>query len=238
LIIDAHVHIGGPPPEAEPDNFIPLLRKSKVDKAVVFRYVPGQSTWVGNELIKTAVSRYPDHLIGFAWVDPRDDNATNEMRVAVMDWGFKGAKLHLDMTPVPIERLERIFAEAESLSVPLCIHVGKDFDSISELCGQYEVSIIVAHLGTGVYNLDPARLEKAISLSLKHDNIYLETSGNTYFFIKHAVKRLGASKIIFGSDFPHEHPLVMARAVDLLDLPAKDKESILGHNLRRLMRIP
>lgn|GEM_PF-5813865 len=61
-------------------------------------------------------------------------------------------------------------------------------------------------------------------LSGKYDNVYLETSGNTYFFIDRAVKTLGPSKVIFGSDFPHEHPLVLVRSIELLNLSPKEKK--------------
>ena len=66
MIIDAHVHIGGPPPEAEPDEFVALIEKNDIDKAIVFRYVYGRPTLVGNQLIRSAVEKYPERLIGFA----------------------------------------------------------------------------------------------------------------------------------------------------------------------------
>ncbi|MFX1520212.1 MAG: amidohydrolase, partial [Promethearchaeota archaeon] len=59
--------------------------------------------------------------------------------------------------------------------------------------------------------------------------------GNTFFFIEYAVKRLSPSKIIFGSDFPHEHPLVLVKAIELLELSNKDKNLILGENICRLI---
>ena len=35
-------------------------------------------------------------------------------------------------------------------------------------------------------------------------------------------------KIIFDSDFPHEHPLVQVKGIDLLDLSPQDKNLILA----------
>jgi predicted TIM-barrel fold metal-dependent hydrolase len=94
----------------------------------------------------------------------------------------------------------------------------------------------VAHLGTGVYRLEIERLKKAIDLA-KRENVYLETSGNTYPFVNYAVDSLGASKVILGSDFPHEHPLVSVQIVQLLDLSTSDKEAILGLNIRKILKI-
>lgn len=234
MIVDAHVHVGGPPPEAEPDNFVRLLEKCGIDKAVIFRYFSGKPTAVANEFIRTTVNKYPNRLIGFAWIDPNEETAISEIRSAILNWKFKGIKIHMEMSPAPINKLKQVFAEAAALSIPVCIHLGEDFDSVNKLCSAYDVDVIIAHLGTGVYNLNAGRLEKAVILSQKHPRVYLETSGNTHFFIDYAVKRLGPSKIIFGSDFPHEHPLVSVRTIELLDLPTRDKQLILGDNINRL----
>ena len=235
MIIDSHVHIGRPPPEADPDKFVELLKKSNIDRAIAFRYVYGKPTLIGNQLIRSAVSRYPDSLIGFAWIAPNDETAISEIRTTISCWQFKGIKLHMEIAPTSINRLGEVFREAEKSSVPICIHVGEDFKLLDDLCGKYDVDVIMAHLGTGVYNLDPKRLEGALELSEKHDNVYMETSGNTFFFIEQAVKRLAPSKILFGSDFPHEHPLVMVKSIELLELSKKDRNLILGENISRLI---
>ena len=235
MIIDAHVHVGRPPKEAEPDKFVSLLKKRNIEKAIVFRYVYGKPTMIGNELIRSAVNKYPDQLIGFTWIIPTDENAISEIRTTILNWQFKGIKLHMELAPTSIRKLRKVFKEAEELSVPICIHVGEDFNSIDDLCKEYDVDVIIAHLGTGVYILDPKRLEKAVTLSEKYDNVYVETSGNTFFFIEYAVKRVSPSKVIFGSDFPHERPLVIIRAIELLELSEKDKNLILGENIRRLI---
>ena len=140
------------------------------------------------------------------------------------------------MHPSSIPKLREIFAEAENLSIPICVHLGEDFSCIEKLSQEYTVPVIVAHLGTGVYRLEIERLKKAIDLA-KRENVYLETSGNTYPFVNYAVDSLGASKVILGSDFPHEHPLVSVQIVQLLDLSAYDKEAILGLNIRKILKI-
>lgn len=44
MIIDSHVHIGGPPAEGEPDKFAKFMDKNKIDKAIVFRYFYNKPT--------------------------------------------------------------------------------------------------------------------------------------------------------------------------------------------------
>jgi uncharacterized protein len=236
LIIDSHVHIGGPPNEAEPDKFVQLMEKSKIDKAVIFRYLYNQPTSASNKFIQRVAEKYPNHFIGFAWINPNETNAAKEVRTAVNEWNLKGLKLHLEMHPSSISKLREVFAEAENLSIPICVHLGEDFSCIEKLSQEYKVPVIVAHLGTGVYRLEIERLKKAVDLA-KRENVYLETSGNTYPFVNYAVDSLGASKVILGSDFPHEHPLVSVQIVQLLDLSAYDKEAILGLNIRKILKI-
>lgn len=71
----------------------------------------------------------------------------------------------------------------------------------------------------------------------KRVNVYLETSGNTYPFVDYAIGSLGASKIVLGSDFPHEHPLVSVKIVQLLELSVYDKELILGLNIQKILGV-
>lgn len=236
MIIDSHVHIGGPPAEAEPDKFVKLMEKSKIDKAIVFRYFNNQASSASNKFIKSVAEKYPKRYIGFAWINPNEKTAVNEIGTAVDEWQLKGLKIHLEMNPSPISKLREVFKEAERLSIPICVHLGKDFACVDTLSQEFKVPIIIAHLGTGVYRLEIERLKKAIELA-KRDNVYLETSGNTYPFVNYAVKRLGASRIILGSDFPHEHPLVSVKIVKLLELSPHEKELILERNIKKILRI-
>lgn len=236
MIIDSHVHIGGPPQAAEPHKFAELMDKAKIDKAIVFRYFYNQPTAVSNRYIQGVMTKDPEHYIGFAWIDPNDKGSIDEIETAVNDWRLKGLKLHLEMNPAPLDRLREVFKTAERFSIPICIHLGDDFSSIDKLSREFSVKIIIAHLGTGVYCLNIERLKKAIDLA-KNENIYLETSGNTYPFVDYTVRAVGAAKIIFGSDFPHEHPLVIAKVVQLLEISNSDKALILEKNIRKILNI-
>jgi predicted TIM-barrel fold metal-dependent hydrolase len=236
LIIDSHVHVGGPPAQAEPANFAKLMQKSNMEKAIVFRYFYNEPTHSGNRYIQSVAKKYPAQYIGFAWINPNAEGAIKEIEIATIDWNLKGIKLHLEMHPSPIANLKEVFAEAERLSIPICIHLGDDFNQINVLAKEFKVNVIIAHLGTGVYRLNIERLQKAIALA-KNGNVYLETSGNTYPFVDYAVKALGPHKIIFGSDFPHEHPLVLAKTVQLLELPHNGEELILRENIRKIVEV-
>jgi predicted TIM-barrel fold metal-dependent hydrolase len=236
LIIDSHVHIGEPPKEAEPKNFVKLMQKSHIDKAVIFRYFYDKPTAFSNQYISSVVEQYPDFYIGFAWINPNNNSAAKELETSILKWKLKGVKLHLEMHPTPTEKLKKIFNVAEKHNAPICTHLGNDFDQIETLIKEFRIKLIIAHLGTGVYCLDINRLKKAISLA-KKENVFLETSGNTYPLVDYAVTALSPKKIVFGSDFPHEHPLVSAKIVKLLNISEKEKDLILQKNISKILRI-
>jgi predicted TIM-barrel fold metal-dependent hydrolase len=236
LIIDSHVHIGGPPNEAEPKNFIKIMKKSNINKAVIFRYFYDKPTALSNSYISSVVEQFPDFYIGFAWINPNDRQASKELETSILKWKLKGVKLHLEMHPTSTKKLKKIFNVAEKLDIPICTHLGNDIKQIETLTNEFNTKVIIAHLGTGVYCLDINRLKKAISLA-KNKNIFLETSGNTYPLVHYALNALNPSKIILGSDFPHEHPLVSVKIIELLDISNQEKELILQKNISEILRI-
>ena len=236
MIIDSHVHIGAPPKEADPKNFAKLMQNSSIEKAVIFRYFYDKPTTFGNRYISSVIEKYPKWYIGFAWVNPNDKTAAKELETAILKWKLKGVKLHLEMHPTPTEKLQKIFNVAEKYNIPVCTHLGNDFNQIETLSKEYKTKIIIAHLGTGVYCLDINRLKKAIKLA-KNENVFLETSGNTYPLVYYAINELGPTKIILGSDFPHEHPLVSVKIIELLNISNEEKDLVLQKNISQILEI-
>lgn len=234
LIIDSHVHAGGPPEIAEPDKFVKLMDKFGIDNAVIFRWFYNEPSLKANKFILNVARKFPNHYTGFAWIDPSQKNAADELQTAIIKWKLKGVKLHLEMHQATIDQLRESFSRIESLEIPVIVHLGADFSFIKALCNEYKVPIIIAHLGTGVYRLDIERLKKAIEIAQK-SNVFLETSGNTFPFVDYAVKAIGAEKIILGSDFPHEHPMVCIKMVELLELSENKKDLILGLNAKNIL---
>jgi len=234
LIVDSHVHIGGPPKESEPKNFAKLMKASKIDKAIIFRYFYDKPTIFSNRYISSVIEQFPNQYVGFAWINPNEKTAIKELKESITKWKLKGVKLHLEMHPSSLEKLRKIFNIAEKYTIPICIHLGNDFNQIKILSQEYNVKLIIAHLGTGVYCLDINRLKKAIELA-KNKNVFLETSGNTYPLVNYALKALNPTKLIMGSDFPHEHPLVSVKIIELLNLSDQNKDLILQKNISQIL---
>ncbi len=67
------------------------------------------------------------------------------------------------------------------------------------------------------------------------DNILVETSGGYTVLLRIAYERLGPSRLLFGSEAPHQHPSVELAKFDALGLPAADLDRIQRTNTLRLL---
>ena len=92
--IDAHSHVGYFGSWSDvgitPEEMIAQMDEYNVEKTII-------STFPIDESIE-AVDKYPDRLIGAAWVNPYDgEKALEQIRDAVNNHGFKAIKLNLSV---------------------------------------------------------------------------------------------------------------------------------------------
>lgn len=71
----------------------------------------------------------------------------------------------------------------------------------------------------------------------KLKNVYLGISGvREYWTLECGIRKLGAGRYIFGSDYPLAHPAMYLAAVDVLKITKREKELILAKNILRLIK--
>lgn len=239
MIIDCHCHAGkgdlltGPWSTDAP--IAPYLRRAKaagIDKTVIF--APFHSNYgQANANVARIVARYPDRLIGFAFVHPQRERGQIYQRVeqAVTQWGFRGIKAHKHDAPATRE----LCKVACAFNLPLLYDVGGETDLIDLLAGQYpEVNFIVPHLGSFA---DDWRVHlRVIDQITRFPNVYADTAGVRRFdYLVQAIKRGGTHKVLFGSDGPWLHPSVELHKIRLLGLSPSEESLVLGQNLWRLI---
>ena len=242
MIVDFHTHVD----EAEafgwidpPDKLVPLLDAAGIDKAACMTYVdlPGSNP-DALEYLAEAVSRFPDRLIAFARLNPSyRREAEDALRRAVSQLGFRGVKLHPTTTLAhPAEQpTVSLLQQAAELGVPALFHCGDDPYTTPQAiaAGAHQApdtAVVLGHMG-GYFHVDDA-----IAMAERHPNLYLETSAMPYpSKIAEAVGRVGAERVVFGSDGPGCNPRLEVEKVRMLGLGRDAEGLILGGNATRLL---
>ena len=236
--IDAHSHVGYFGSWSDvgitPEEMIAQMDEYNVEKTVI-------STFPIDESIE-AVDKYPDRLIGAAWVNPYDgEKALEQIRDAVNNHGFKAIKLHpLCQSYTPNDECVFPIAElARELDIPLMIHTGHPpFSlpwSVAQLADIYpDVTMVMIHMGHG----NGMYVQSAIDMAKKYPNLYLETSGMPmHTKIKEAYEPAGSDRIMWGLDAPFHHPTVEMQRTIVSGLTDEQLEDVFYNNAKKLLKL-
>lgn len=191
---------------------------------------------IENDFIAEQCQSHPDRLIGFGQVKPGEDGAVEEVhRCAKM--GLRGIKLHPSLHGYLFSDhglLDPIFqACAEEKLIVIVNALDDAFVSpfgIEEIAKGYpEVPVIIAHMGA-VWNVPDS-----ITVAGRNTNVYLDTSATMLIDVKNAYKRLGAKKILMGTEWP-ANDFDMERLKIRKAIPDEnDRALVEGGNLARLL---
>jgi predicted TIM-barrel fold metal-dependent hydrolase len=244
VIIDFHTHVD----EAvafgwidPPEKIVALLDEAGIDRAVCMTYVdlPGIDPQA-LEYLASAVTRFPDRLIGFVRLNPNHRReAADALRRAVEEHGFRGVKLHPTTTlahPAGEATVE-LMRQCGELGVPVLFHCGDDPYTTPQAVAlgareAPDTAVVMGHMG-GYFHVDDA-----IAAAERYPNLYLETSAMPYpGKIAEAVARVGAARVVFGSDGPGCNPALEVQKVRILGLPTEDERMVLYGTAAGLLRL-
>ncbi|MDB5526673.1 MAG: amidohydrolase family protein [Rhizobium sp.] len=237
LIIDAHNHLGIRPGARQTGaELVAKIDAVGVDKAVMFPFVEGNFT---NDPIKEAFDQFPDRLIPFCAVNPWESNAADEVRRCVVDWGFKGLKLHPTVNGFHLSDpllVDPLFSVADELGIPIIVHGASDlYNSPPEfavMAARFpNVPLLMAHMGF-FWSVD-----QAIQFARQYPNLYLETSRAPIFEIQTAVRELGPDKVIWGTDSPFVDYEWEFKKMERATADRDGYAQIVGGNIARLLRL-
>lgn len=247
MIIDAHAHLSATSYGAT-EQYLQVLRDSGIDQAVVcpggmldvrkmndFVFGPKKpDTTPRNDYVGQSARAHPV-LHPFACVDPTSPEAPAQLE-ALLQQGFKG----LLVSPL-VHRftfLDDAMGELAALcgehGAPVVSHngwrPGANTADYVQLARRFpRTPFILEHMGA-----PPADVEAA-SAAAELDNFFLETSLGSYLHVVETVKQAGASKVLFGSEYPLSHPALELKKVLLLPITEGEREQILGGNIRGLL---
>ncbi len=231
-IIDCHVH---PDPVDLPEGLIREANRLGVTQLIVaslgrsWDYEPSHEHCVrGNRDTLALVDRYGGMVLGWAYVNPRfEDEAEAEVRWCVEEAGFVGIKLWVSALASE-SCVGRMIDLSVELRVPVLMHAwhkatgNLPLESTPQMLAglaqaKPRARIIMAHVG-GDWQLG--------SRAAEGSPLLVDTSGSIVEngMIEETVARLGAHRVLFGSD---------AAGVDLATALAKITAAEIPHEARR-----
>jgi predicted TIM-barrel fold metal-dependent hydrolase len=246
MIIDSHVHLkhgNAEKTEYTAEAIIESMDESGVDKSVVFAICT--TAWTAVEMAADAQSQYPDRLIPYAYALPSTERPILDiLEDAVVNGGFKGIKIHCGECTLADYVSDPVLKLAGKLGVPCLIDfIGRDAD-LNRMARSFpDTRIIAAHLGRYL-GTDQPLMDRFIAIAEACDNVYLDISGVILLWkIREAVERVGASRVIWGSDGPYPTPdLATYIRTDIAKVKASgisetDQQAVLGGTIATLLNI-
>ncbi len=236
--IDAHSHIGyfggWSDVGITAEQLIDQMNEYNIVKTVI-------STFPMDESIK-ATDKYPERLVGTAWVNPYDGKKTlAQLKNSLENHQFKAIKLHplfhsfIANDPIVFPIMEF----AGNHDIPVMIHTGHPpFSlpwSVAQLAETYpEIKIVMIHMGHG----NGMYIQAAIDMAKKYPNIFLENSGMPmHTKIKEAYEVVGEDRLMFGIDSPFHHPVVEISRVLVSGLNDESLKHVFYNNAAKLLKI-
>jgi len=249
-VIDAHTHLvhdGGqgvgciPMPQGDAANMVRRNRRLGIDRFAT-------SSWIGiyadceegNRVVKSAMDRYPDDVIGYATLDPNylsEEEFDRWLVRAYEEWGFKGMKPYHPRVRIPYNspRYDRWYRYGNEHRLFCLLHSsgGNFLKEVADISTRYpEISFLLAHSGG-----DFPTARERLPLVRERGNVYLEITLTpvTYGVIEYMVRNVGAEKVLFGTDAPMRDPIPQFGWMCYARCSDEELRLMLGENMRRIL---
>jgi uncharacterized protein len=236
VIVDTHVHLGvshSTGVRITSADLVSAMREYRLSACLVMpQPTDPQALQTHTEIAKLARSA-PGRVFGIALLDPRLSRAQFEMhaeRLLDRD-GFVALKLHTfgHRIAPDDDACHKVFLAARRYQRPVMIHTGLGGphtlpQRAESMAQRYsDLPIVLCHAGFGAF------WREAIEVAEKCDNVLLEPSWSPGFAIGLMVERLGANRIMFGSDHPSNIATELVKLAGL-GLSPRDLTAVLGGN--------
>ncbi|HIZ36932.1 MAG TPA: amidohydrolase family protein [Candidatus Ruania gallistercoris] len=238
-VIDAHAHAGPYSlfhiPESDPASMVAVMARTGVDQAVLStnRAIQEDSRR-GNDETAQAVADFPGRLLGYGVVNPWQDPLRELDRIAA-DPRFVGIKLHPDLHEYPLtgNRYDAVWEYSARTGCPVLTHTwySSPFDTpalLAEVAQRHgDITVLIGHSGAL-----PAGHEEAVAVTGEVPGAYLELCGSFMNapVLQSFVHRVGADRVVFGSDFPFIDQRVSLGRVAYSALAPADLDAVLAGN--------
>lgn len=226
------------------EELLMLGREAGIDRFVVqsVATVPKQVESI-NTFIAGEVEKSNGVLIGFGTLHPESaDIAADFAHLRAL--GLKGIKLHPDIQGFCLDdpRCMKMYELCEQEGIPVLLHTGDsryDYSNPNRflpVMRQFRgLTFIGAHLGGW------SLWENACDDLGEEPNLMVDCSSSLSYIpldrAKEIIRRYGAHRVLFGTDFPLHSPTNEMRLFEALGLTEEEKKAILSTNVKRLLNI-
>ncbi len=245
-VIDAHAHIV---PEGEHVAYSPILYSGAGDmvksdarlgirKACISEWL---GIWLdhdrGNDATYDAMTRFPEHFVGYGTFDPNFvEDWESLLNVWYVQRHFVGIKPYYPRNEVPYNSMkwDPLFSFGDKHNLFVLLHPSDNFVAeMEEIAVRYPgLRLLLAHSG-----LSFKHAADVIEVAKKHTNVYLELTFTDVVdgVIEFMVEKVGAGKVLFGTDQPMRDAAPQIGWVGYARLPEEDKVRILGTNMQGIL---
>ena len=229
---------------ATPEGLMDTMKKCGVDKSVVLHIATKESQH--EDILRFAKEIDSDSLISFGSVKP-DSQSALEYIWKISDEGLKGIKFHPHLQRMyPDEKKYfPLYDLARALNLVVTFHTGWDPSyphelqappsAIARIAKNFPgLRIVAAHLG-GLKLAHDVFMNVAGAANIYMDTAYCADKWLDKRMFEDIIRKHGADKILFGSDYPWHLPSQELGLIRSLDISDEERDMILGGNAVRLL---
>lgn len=236
--VDVHNHIGVDPAYEEDrtaEELIEEMDDAGVDRCVVFPFTTNPDVKEQNGVVRAAIEKHPDRLIGFFTMNPRLPEMTDLM-YDYREQGFRGVVTDPRFgVGHEHKRFHELVECALVLDIPVWLH-SDDKDTMRVYISPLE-SLLNKY--GGVRFILSSMYYDSTGIAARHKNVYLDTatamSGSMTAMVTQPV---GTHRILMGSNTPYG---LLKREVGKLEILEEltdfQKRLIFSINAERLLKL-
>lgn len=228
------------------ESLLHTMDEEGIDKSVVLNIATKEEQH--ENVLRFAKKIDSERLVSFGSVVP-DSVYALEYVWKISDEGLKGLKFHpaLQRINADDERIFPVYDLARALNLIVVFHAGWDPTYRDEMQASPEMilrvlrnfpglRIVAAHMG-GLKMARDVLDNVAGKADLYFDTAYTDEPWIDRDMMRDIIRRHGAERVLFGSDFPWHDPIREIKLIKSLDISEEEKRLILGENARRLLAL-
>jgi predicted TIM-barrel fold metal-dependent hydrolase len=227
---------------------IAMMDRGGIDKMLISAWYAPRNVMISNDEVAEFVAEAPDRLVGVGSVDiSKPMDAVREIRRCIRDLRFKAIRVLPWLWEVPPtdRRFYPVYTACAEEGVPFCTQIGHTGPLMPSEVGRPvyldqvaldfpELTIVAGHIGY-------PWTDEAIAVATKHPNVFIDTSAYTVKRyppqIVEFLKQHGATKVLFGTNYPMITGKKALEGLNELNIPDNAKASFLGQNAARIFSI-